>query len=160
MRKLSTAVIFSLLCWPGHAATTCLHNRTAVFIIKKSVDPVSVSSNASEMTFSMTLDYETLPGQASSKTLGGLATCNEITTDTSDAAAKTGSANVYLRASSADVGTQCWCSLTGPVTTWWVYLKAFDSEDACQSGCAAACAKAAKANTDNFRTNGLYQAIW
>lgn len=160
MKKISTAVIFSLLCWPGYSAMTCLHNRTAVFIIKKSVAPVSVSSSASEMTFSMTMDYETLPGHASSKTLQGAATCNEIMTDASDAPAKTCSTNVYLRASTADIGTQCWCSLTGPVTTWWVYIKAFDNEDACTSGCATACANAAKADTDKFRTNGLYQAIW
>ena len=93
-------------------------------------------------------------------TLTGMSTCNEITTNTAASAAKSGDANVYLRASSADVGTQCWCSLTGPVTSWWVYYGAFDDEDACDAGCTSACAAAIKDNTSNFRTNGVYLAIW
>jgi len=112
------------------------------------------------MTFVLKFGYDLVPNNSSYRTINGMATCNEINTNTSDATAKMGDANTHLRASTADIGTQCWCSLTGPITSWWVYYKAYDSEDACASACARDCAAAIKDNTSNFRTNGIYAAIW
>ncbi len=159
-KAISLSVLLTLFCAGAYAATTCIHSRTVVFTIKKSENAVSSSYNNAEKTFSLRFGYDLVPNNSSQRTLTGMSTCNEITTNTADSAAKSGDANVYLRASSADVGTQCWCSLTSPVTSWWVYYGAFDDEDACDAGCTSACAAAIKDNTSNFRTNGVYLAIW
>lgn len=159
MKYIAAGISLALICTCGFGATTCLHNRTAVAVIQKSVDPVSSSYNASNMTFTLTMNYDVIPGKTS-RTIDGIATCNEIETDTSDAAAKLGSANTHLRASTADVGTRCWCSLTRPVSSWWVYYKVFGTEEECAAGCARDCAAAIRENTSNYRTNGIYMAIW
>jgi len=159
-KAISLSVLLTLFCAGAYAASTCIHSRTAVFTIKKSENPTSSSYDTAEKTFTLRFGYDLVPNDASQRTLTGTSTCNEITTNTADTAAKSGDANVYLRASSADVGTQCWCSLSGPVTSWWVYYGAFDSEDACDTGCTSACATAIRDNTNNFRTNGVYLAIW
>ncbi len=148
------------VCSVAHGATTCIHNQTPVFVIQKSVTPTSVSSNASDNTFELRFDYDLMPGNSSYRTITGMATCNEITTDTSDGAISQGGANTHLRASTADVGTRCWCQLSGPITSWWVYNREFSDDAACAAGCASDCANAIKNNTNNFLTNGIYRAIW
>lgn len=155
---LSFAISWGVCCG-AYGATACLHNRTAVFTIKKSENPTSVSSNASDMTFSLSFGYDLVPNNGV-HTLRGAATCNEITTNSSNSTASMGDVNVYLRSSSVDVGTRCWCSFAGPITSWWVYYRAYADEDTCQSSCARDCANAIKSNTNNFRTNGMYLAIW
>ncbi|MDE6250847.1 MAG: hypothetical protein K2M34_04435 [Alphaproteobacteria bacterium] len=157
---VSIPLALAAICSAAYGATTCIHNQTPVFVIKKSVTPTSVSSNAANMTFELRFDYDLMPGDSASNKLSGMATCNEITTDTSGGNASQGSANTHLRASNADVGTYCWCQLTGPVTSWWVYNKKYSDDDACASGCASDCANAIKNNTNNFLTNGIYRAIW
>jgi len=161
MKKIiSVSVLLTLFCSALWAAQTCLHNRTAIFLIKRDEAPTASSYDNAAKTFTLTFGYDLVPNDSSQRKITGAATCNEITTNTAEGTAKQGDANVYLRASSADVGTQCWCSLTGPITSWWVYYGAFDSEDACDTGCAAACAAAIKADTNGFRTKGVYLAIW
>lgn len=157
---ISVPAILVAMCASAYSATTCIHNQTPVFVIQKSVAPTSATSNASEMTFEVRFDYDLVPDNSSYRTLTGMATCNEISTDTSGNNVTQGSANTHLRASSADVGTQCWCSFTGPVTTWWVYNRGYSDDASCASGCASDCASAIKNNTNNFLTNGMYRAIW
>ncbi|MBD5400165.1 hypothetical protein HDR61_00230 [bacterium] len=159
MKHILAGISLALLTTAGFAATTCLHNNSAVAILQKSVDPVSVTHNAANMTFTLTFNYDVIPN-TSIRTIRGAATCNEVDTNTADATAKMGDANTHLRSADADVGTMCWCSLAGPVTSWWVFYKAYSDEDACAAGCAADCASAIRNNTSNFRSNGVYMAIW
>ena len=163
MKYIATGTALVLLCTAGYAATTCLHSYTAVAVVRKNVNPIASSYNSAERTFTLTMDYDIIPGNENSRTLYGEATCNEITTDTSGATiavGDVGAANTHLRATTGDVGTRCWCALTRPVSSWWTYYKTFDSDDACANGCASACAAAIKDNTSNFRSNGVFMAIW
>lgn len=159
-KQVVSIFMIGMLCGAAHSATTCIHNQTAVFVIKKDVTPVSVSLNTSDMTFQLQFDYDLMPGNEASRMATGMSTCNEITTDTAGNTATQGSANTHLRASNADVGTHCWCSLTGPVTTWWVYNRSYSDDDSCASNCTSDCANAIQNNTNGFLTNGIYRAIW
>lgn len=160
MKKLLLIGIMCLGMLSAYGATTCIHTRTGVFILKKSVNGISSSHNTNDMTWSVTFDYDIVPNNSSYRTLTGNATCNEITTDVSGGAIKKGVSNVYLRATSADVGTMCWCAMNEPVSSWWVFMQAYPDEDTCAASCAAACEDGMKNNTDNFRSAGAYLAIW
>lgn len=160
MKKLLIACVLCLSVVAAYGATTCIHSRTAVFMLKKSVNGISASHNNSDMIWRVTFDYDLVPNDSSYRTLTGNATCNEVSTNIDGAQIQKNAANVYLRASTSDVGTMCWCSLSAPVSSWWVFMQAYADEDACAAGCAAACADGVKNNTDNFRSNGIYLAIW
>lgn len=149
-----------IACGGAYAATTCLHNRTAVYVLKKSENGTTSSYNNDDFTWTVTFGYDIVPSRAGSGKLTGNATCNEIDTNSDDGTAKKGDANVHLRSSNADVGTRCWCSMAAPVSSWWVFLQSYDDDAACAAGCARDCAAAVKSNTDNFRSNGVYMAIW
>lgn len=150
-------MIFVQCVGGAHGETVCLRDVTAMFTIKKSTNPTSYT--VADNTFTLNMNYDVLPGKTS-RSLNGAVTCNEITTKTNGAPATSGDANTHLRASDGDTGTQCWCSLTGPVTTWWVFYKAYSDASACSSNCARDCASATVSNKNNFRTSGLYLAIW
>lgn len=160
MRKMLSAILLICVCGAGYAASTCIHNNTGVFILKKSVNGVSSSYDADNYTWSVKFDYDLVPNNSSYRTLTGNATCNNIETNTAGGAITSGEPNTHLRASNSDVGSMCWCSMTAPISSWWVFYKKYDTAAACSTGCARDCASAVKSNTNNFRTGGVYMAIW
>lgn len=160
MKKTLSFLVCMALCVGAHAASTCLHNRTAVFTLRKSVNGISASSNSADMSWSVKFDYDLVPNNSSYRTITGTSTCNEIDTDTDEAAVKMGAANTHLRASNSDEGPNCWCAMEYPVSSWWVFYKTYADESACKSSCARDCADAIKSNTSDFRSKGVYLAIW
>ena len=96
-KAISLSVLLTLFCAGAYAATTCIHSRTVVFTIKKSENAVSSSYNNAEKTFSLNFGYDLVPSDSSQRTLTGMSTCNEITTNTAASAAKSGDANVAAR---------------------------------------------------------------
>ncbi len=160
MRRLVFSIFLIFVCGAGYAASTCIHNRTGVFILKKSANGISSSYDADDYTWSVKFDYDLVPNNSSYRTLTGNATCNEIETNTDGGAITPGTPNSHLRASNSDIGPMCWCAMAAPVSSWWVFYKKYDTADACAAGCARDCASAVKSNTNNFRTNGVYSAIW
>lgn len=160
MKRIICFLIMCLMVAPAIAATTCIHTRTAVFTIKKGENATSHSVDTDENTFTLNFGYDLVPNNSSYRSLTGAATCNEVSTDTAGGAITMGGANTHLRSSTADVGNYCWCSLTGPVTSWWTFLKTYDDEDTCASSCVRDCAVAIANDTDKFRSGGVYLAIW
>ena len=78
-----------------------------------------------------------------------------------------GDTNTFLKASVKDVGVNCWCKMDGPVTSWWTYLKKYDTNDDCKNNCTRLCATAFAKNTniDGGNTgvlirNALYNKVW
>lgn len=160
MKRLFILIGVFTACIPAYATDTCLHDNTTVLTLWKSKNGVKTSSNKSDMSWTITFDYSMSPSDSTAKTLYGLSTCNEISTNTAGTEAKTGDANVYLRSSSVDIGTYCWCQMTAPVSSWWVFYNQYSDADTCASKCASECASAISNNTNNFRTQGVYMAIW
>lgn len=159
MKKIFCLLMF-VLPLPVCAATTCIHNNTAVFTLKKSVNGISSSYDADAHTWTVVFDYDLIQNVSGRRQMTGRSTCNEIGTNSSGSNAVAGNANVYLRSGDTDVGRQCWCAMTAPLSSWWVFYKTYDSDSACATGCARDCAAAVKSNTGNFRSNGVFMAIW
>lgn len=149
-----------LMCGAAHAVAMCAQTDTITLVVKKDVLPVSVSVNTDDMTFEMELDYDLMPGNLPSRTVMGMASCNNIATNTAGKAVSRGGANTHLRASNTTIGSHCWCELTEPVTSWWVYYGEYSDDDTCAASCVTDCANAIKNNTDGFLSNGIYGAIW
>jgi hypothetical protein len=75
-----------------------------------------------------------------------------------------GDANTFLKAAPEDVGLHCWCKMDGPVTSWWTYVKKYNTENECKTNCTSYCANGFANNTpmDNNRKlrDALFYAIW
>ena len=160
MKKLIALLGIVTICASAYATDTCLHNNTAILTLRKSRNGVRTSVNNADKTWTITMDYSLMPSDPSAKTIYGMSTCNEIDTNTAGGAVSRGDANVYLRDSAVDIGTYCWCQMTAPVSSWWVFYNQYDDAETCASRCASDCVNAISNNTNNFRTQGVYMAIW
>ena len=160
MKKLLRITTLCMCVGTAYGAQTCIHDDTTVLILKKAINGTSSAYNESDMTWNVTFDYDLVADNPTYRTLYGDATCNEINSDSNKETVSPGANNVYLRASKDDTGPLCWCATSGPIVSWWTFLHEYDDDAECRTGCAAACAEAVKNNTNNFRSNGLFLAIW
>ena len=75
-----------------------------------------------------------------------------------------GDVNSFLKAAPGDIGTRCWCRMSGPVTSWWMYAKTYSDSDTCGAQCGVYCASGFKDNTpmENGRKmrDAMFYAIW
>ena len=134
----------------AYGFTTCVRNNSYVGVFKKGEDGTSKQTDTTNKTWKVVFDYTTLMGYAS---------CNDIS----------GTANTpktNLVTGTEDTGTQCWCEMwpvtdygyeTGP-TSYWIYLQAYGSSEACATSCTDACATAVK-DDDTFR-GAMFESMW
>lgn len=159
--KTISAILFGLLIIPTYGAQMCVKTNTYISIFRRNVNGTSAecSNTDTDKIWRVKYDYRDITGFAS---------CNEISSTTDPTTVGT---------TGATVGTNCWCKMA-PVTTYtdgiptgvvsyWVYLKSYDSADACadlggcsssRSGCAASCMNAMK-NDAIFRGK-VFDTIW
>jgi len=60
--------------------------------------------------------------------------------------------------SMGDTGSSCWCKMTAPLVSSWIFINTYASDSACASSCADACGTAAQ-TSQAFRT-AVYNNIW
>lgn len=130
----------------------CRKTNTAIILLSRSTDGTSMSSNATDHTWSVTFNYTTLSaGSNTLNTMSGLSACNSIS-------GTANTANTALVTTISDVGVNCWCEMWIPAHSYWTFSQTYASESACASGCPSACATAVKTSS-LFRT-GMFGAIW
>lgn len=153
MKRLVFFICSVLVITTAFADTNiCRKRNTAVILLSKSTDGTSMSSDASDKTWSVTFNYTTLSVQSRTSTsVSGDAACNEIS-------GTANTANTALFTTTSDEGTHCWCEMWAPAHSYWTFSETFSTAAACASGCAASCANAVKTSTA-FRT-GMFGAIW
>lgn len=149
MRKI--LVIFVIFMCPLCAFATgmCVHSGSYVAQLSTSRDGVSYAVGSSG-AWTVTFDYPT--SSFNTNTVKGSSACNEIagTANTADATVSSVSGEA--------TGVNCWCAMTKPLVSDWVYSGAYASTDACVAACSAACATNVQTSS-TFRT-AMFGAIW
>lgn len=166
-------MLFTLPLYGADSNEICKRNTLMMIVLQKNIDGILTESDTNAMRWGVDYGYDLFANSHSESVseIKGETTCNEIAvksaidgSSNNVGTAEPGDANTFLRASPNDTGTKCWCKMDGPVTSWWVYLKTFDSADACASGCTSYCANGMAKNTE--LSNGrlmrvaIFDAIW
>ena len=146
--KIPIAIMAIFLPVVANAVTMCVHSDSYVATLLRSHDGVSdtVDGNGG---WTVTFDYYT--SSLNTMDVSGHAACNEVS----------GTENVAdgtLSTSTSDEGTNCWCAMSRPLVSDWVYSGAYSNDATCATSCATACANKVKTSTV-FRT-ALYESIW
>ena len=153
MKRLIFFVCSVILITSAFADTDiCRKRNTAVILLSKSTDGTSMTSDASDKTWSVTFNYTTLSVQSRTlTTVSGVAACNGVsgTANTS---------NTALFTTTSDEGVNCWCEMWVPAHSYWTFTQTYGSNALCASNCASNCANLVKTSTA-FRT-GIYGSIW
>jgi len=153
MKRLIFVICSMVVIVSAFADTNiCRKRNTVVILLSKSTDGSTMTSNASDKTWSVSFNYTTLSVQSrSSQNISGDAACNAIS-------GTANTANTGLFTTTSDEGSNCWCEMLSPAHSYWIFAQAFASDAACASGCASQCATLVKTSS-TFRT-GMFGSIW
>lgn len=144
MKKILCVVLICMASVVANATDMCARNDTMVFVFDKDVKGISKGSNATEWTWWTSFAYGRVSGGA---------TCLSATeglgrTGTMGAYYGTGEyANTFIDVEPGLHGTDsdgnermyCWCKMTHPFSSRWVFNYASASASACVSSCADYC---------------------
>ena len=169
--------LFSLLfvcnCFANDANTICRNSGAVVLVLHKDVNG-TVSEDA-DGKWAVTVDYDILSGGDANPdgadTITGTSSCNTVSVKSADdgssyngGAAEPGDANTFAKMSFANTGDKCWCRMTGPITSWWMFVRTYDDNDACKSNCNTYCANGFASNTEmsngRLMRNAFIDSVW
>lgn len=163
MKKLLALFIGCVFIGQAFAVTMCVKTNTYLSVFRANVDGTAAEcvNSDTDKYWKVTYDYRTITGFAS---------CNALDSSTNP---------TTVTATGATVGTNCWCRMA-PVTaytngdptgvvSYWVFLKSYNSAEACadtatsgcgeaRTGCAAECMNAMKSNSV-FRGT-VFDTVW
>ena len=176
IKKITCAYLMILSCSCAYAVDIdeiCMRNTLTMLVIDQDKNGTISENNASTRSWAVEFDYNMFSDNSSryaSEIVGNTA-CIDISVksalagNNSNAGAATpGDANTYLRVEDYDTGTHCWCKMSGPVTSYWVYLKTYDSADTCASECTSYCVNGFANNSEmsngRLMRTAIYNAIW
>lgn len=151
----------------------CMRNTLTMLSINQDKDGVVTENDTSRRSWAVDFDYNMFSDNSSryASEIVGHTACVDISVksalagNNSNAGTATpGDANTYLRVEDYDTGVHCWCKMSGPVTSYWVYLKTYDSASACDSDCNTYCVNGFANNSEmsngRLMRHAIYNAIW
>ena len=142
-------MLIMMITIPTHATTMCAANDTVAVVLDPSLSITNYTQNNTEFTFSFWNAQGTYYGIAaclsSAKGRGQGGYVSRLT-DTINGETK-------LITGSEKNGTYCWCRLTHPVSSRWVFNRL---DSACVSDCASSCGS--NARRDALR-GGLFGSV-
>ena len=144
-------VIFDImLAYPSFATTMCAVNDSVAIVLDPQINASGNHAfNAITMTWNVPFPYGPIYGIAACVDKGG--TTNQATTHltATDGTVVTGSFDT--------TGQYCWCKITHPVSSRWVFNVRTGSASACASNCALYCGSYVRSNA--ALRGGLFGSI-
>lgn len=155
--KFIWCVMMLLCALPGVAiGAMCQTDFSVVVTMDKDTDN-SVKYGAPQidgMNWRVDVDYDTMSSMNGTfRFLRGVASCSEFS---AGAQYTVVTGNQVVPAD--DTGAHCWCALRRPATSYFMYLRSYDSVDLCTAGCARMCADGV-VGSYAFRDK-LFEAVW
>ncbi len=159
---------------PDDTDEICRRNTLVMAVLQKEKNGTVSYLKPEKKRWVVTFDYDIFANMRPGITaydIYGSATCNGIAVKSSSDGksnsagdAEPGDTNTFLKATSRDVGPNCWCKMDGPVTSWWTYFKKYDSRADCAAQCTEFCANNFANNTEiasgvNGR-DAMFYTIW
>jgi hypothetical protein len=166
-------ILASIGSYANDANTICRNAGSVVLILHKDVNG-TVTENA-DGNWAVSVPYDILsggePNDAGKSVVTGMTSCNTISVKSAadgssynGGPATPGDANTFAKMSTANTGSKCWCRMTGPVTSWWTFIREYSDNATCASECNTYCANGFANNTAmlNGRVirDALIDAVW
>ena len=121
MRKFLLSIIATFITFSAHANAMCSDTDYVTIVLDPYINGTNYTSNAAAMTWTTIFPY----GNVS-----GVAVCNDIV----------GTYGVSSNSEQYETGgAKCWCKMTHPAVSRWVFLYSLSSASACAGNCANYC---------------------
>ena len=132
LKKLCLWVGMCVVAVPmvAHATTMCATDDTIAVVLDPTIDGSTNAYNADLFEWNTTFSYGTV---------FGIATCVDTAGSSNQVVAELKSSDGTVATGGERSGRYCWCQMTHPARSRWVFRDAYGSVDDCRSGCAVYC---------------------
>lgn len=135
---------------PAYSLDMCVENDSVVVVLDPNISGSNSSNHTNTQTFKVAFNYGTLTGvsaclsSAMSLSSGNIYTANNGLLIDNGNVVTGGEQN----------GMYCWCKLTHPVSTLWMYKTGWTNGgvSTCIANCAGSCASDVYSSNSNYRT--------
>ncbi len=160
MKKLSVIIMMILIPCVGGALTMCVRDSSLVVSLDQSINGPKTGQNAAEMLWWTEFSYGRIYGEATclSEAEGGKASSLGATTN-SNGEKLSQDIPAGLKNTDADGNERryCWCRMTHPASSLWVFSDDRVSAAACASSCVARCGL--RSQSDAPLRGGLFGSV-
>ena len=131
MKRVMVIFGFMLFAIPAVAVSVCAKDSIVTVVLDPSINGASYTHNNSTGTWKVVFSY----GNVS-----GISTCVATAPSGSQGSVKTAD-GAHLSASGGQTsGQYCWCKMTHPMSSLWVFFSDFGDAAYCASSCMSFCA--------------------
>lgn len=139
MKKCILIMISMFGIGMAHASVMCSDSDYVTLVLDPYIDGTTYTYNAAGMTWNTVFPY----GNVS-----GIAVCNDTG----------GSYGVASNNEQFETGgVKCWCKMTHPAVSRWVFRASYSSASECSGGCASYCGSTVRSRSD-FRS-GVFGSV-
>ena len=114
----------------AHATTMCATDDTIAVVLDPMIGGSNYTYNADLFEWNTTFSYGTV---------FGIATCVDTAGSSNQVVAELKSSDGTVATGGERSGRYCWCQMTHPARSRWVFQHAYGSVDGCGSICASGC---------------------
>ena len=141
MKKLIISGLIAMFCASADATTMCATDDTLAIVLDPVINGTANSYNPDLFEWSATFSYGTV---------WGIATCVDTSGTSNTAVEELRDSNGEIATGGERTGKYCWCQLSHPAKSRWVFRAARSSVAVCGSSCAGYCSGDVR-NSSAFR---------
>jgi len=130
MKKIFVFGLISILTLPAAATTMCAADDVLSIVLDPMIGGTSHNYNTDLFEWSTTFSYGTV---------WGIATCVDVKGSSNTAVDQLVDSNGEVATGGERTGVHCWCQMTHPLQSRWVFLYSYSSVGDCGSSCANGC---------------------
>ena len=130
MKKLIISGLIAMFCASADATTMCATDDTLAIVLDPVINGTAHSYNSDLFEWSATFSYGTV---------WGIATCVDTSGTSNTAVEELRDSNGEIATGGERTGKYCWCQLSHPAKSRWVYQSGHSSVADCGWSCAANC---------------------
>lgn len=130
MKKLIISSLIAMFCASAGATTMCATDDTLAIVLDPVINGTAHSFNTDLFEWSATFSYGTV---------WGIATCVDTSGAPNTAVEELRDSNGEIATGGERTGRYCWCQLSHPAKSRWVFRYAYFSVADCKSNCASLC---------------------
>lgn len=148
MKKLIISGLIAMFCASAGATTMCATDDTLAIVLDPLISGTAHSDYADLFEWSVTFSYGTV---------WGIATCVDTSGTSNTAVEELRDSNGEIATGGERTGRYCWCQLSHPAKSRWVFRHAYSSVAFCRSHCVIDCGGAVRSYSA-FR-EGLFGSL-
>ena len=155
MQKVLIVSLMLLMPCVGGALDMCVRDSAMVVSLDPAVKGAGGKHNVSEMTWAAVFSYGTIYGEATCLSdADGKPSENTVGIYTNSKGEMLPNDDTFVQRKD---GGRCWCRMTHPASSRWVFYISYSNPSACASSCARDCGYGAYSNAA-FR-GGLFGSV-